>query len=105
MNRLSAVLLALVFVLSFAAASPTRAGATARAWVSYVRIQGDRAGQAGWHQSISRVTAATVAVPGKPTPHSHTNIAIIAQPSPSPVRALQKRLGPFRQWVQRQAAA
>jgi hypothetical protein len=88
MNRLSAILLALFFVLSFAAGGSTQARATARAWVSYVRIQGDRAGQAGWHQSISRIAPATIAVNGKPTPtptpRSHTNIAIIAQPSPSP---------------------
>ena len=78
-----AFLFALVVALSTVATSTSPAHASARAWVSYIRIVGDRSGQAGWHHAISRGVTQTLSMP-TPSPKISTSIVTIAKPTPSP---------------------
>ena len=77
-----ALLFALVVALSTAASNTSPAHASARAWVSYIRIVGDRSGQAGWHHAISRGVSQTVGIPTASP--KITSIVTIAKPTPSP---------------------
>lgn len=92
----SAFLLMLAFASSIAATSTTAVAST-RGWVGYIRIQGDRPGQAGFHTLSSRslnavIQPAPTATPKsnlavtmpKPSPKNNAAVITMVAPSPSP---------------------
>jgi hypothetical protein len=92
-----AFLLMLMFASSVAATNTAPVAASTRGWAGFVRIQGDRPGQAGYHVSSRGLTAAlqpaptaspksniAVASAVKPSPKINTGVVTMAAPSPSP---------------------
>ncbi len=97
MWKASALVLTLAFASFIAATSQAPVLASTRGWVGYIRIQGDRVGQAGFHVSSRGLTAAiqpaptaspksniAVATTVKPSPKINTAVVTMVAPSPSP---------------------
>jgi hypothetical protein len=73
------IALTLAFASFIAATSQAPVLASTRGWVGYIRIQGDRVGQAGFHVSSRGLTAA---IQPAPTASPKSNIAVATTVSP-----------------------
>jgi hypothetical protein len=93
----SAFLLMVAFASSIATTGTAPVAASTRGWVGYIRIQGDRPGQTGFHVSSRGLTAAIQPAPTatpksniavantvKPSPKINTEVVTMVAPSPSP---------------------